>query len=633
MEKWYVAAKRADFDKWAAEFGISPVLARILRNRDLTEETEVKRFLQGTLEDCYSPWLMKDMDKAVGFLIEAAEGGTFIRVIGDYDVDGICSTYILIKGLQTLGARVDGVIPHRIHDGYGLNDTLIEEARLDGVEMIVTCDNGIAAAAQIELAASYGIRVIVTDHHEVPFRTETDEEGNVVRREILPPALAVIDPKQEQCGYPFPGICGGVVAYKLIRALWERTGNPALEEILEELLEFAALSTVCDVMELKDENRILVKEGLKRLRNSGNQGLRALAEVNRLEMEALNVYHLGFVIGPCLNATGRLDTARRALELLQSGTRTEAFTLARELKEMNDSRKSLTMKGVEEAEHQIEAFHMEEDKVMVIYLPSVHESLAGIVAGRIRERYNHPVFILTRGEEGIKGSGRSIEGYHMYDAMTEVKQYFAKFGGHAMAAGLSMAMPSMAVPSVVMPSMAVPPDAAPSGAEASMAMPWTAEENGREEEMVEAFRREINARCRLTAEDFTVRVHIDVPMPLDYGTGELADEINLLEPFGVGNPRPLFAQKDLLFLAGFKMGANRNCARYTVQTPAGNRRQLVYFGDLEKFGAFLEEKYGPGSEAALYAGESRMKLSVAYQMGKNTYRGKTEVQYIMQHYC
>lgn len=607
MEKWYVAAKKADFEKWAAEFGISPVLARILRNRELTEEKQVERFLRGTLEDCYSPWLLKDMDKAVELLLEAVEEGTSVRVIGDYDVDGICSSCILIRGLEALGAKVDGVIPHRIHDGYGLNDGLIEEARQDGTGLIVTCDNGIAAASQIELAASYGMRVIVTDHHEVPFRMETDADGNAVRREMLPPALAVIDPKQEQCGYPFPGICGGVVAYKLMQALGERTGSSALRGLLDELLELAALATVCDVMELKDENRILVKEGLKRLRDSRNQGLRALAEVNRLEPAALNVYHLGFVIGPCLNATGRLDTAKRALELLRSSSRGEAFTLAQELKEMNDSRKRLTLEGVEEAERLIQARHMQEDKVMVIYLPSVHESLAGIVAGRIRERYNHPVFILTRGEEGVKGSGRSIEGYHMYEAMTEVKQYFAKFGGHAMAAGLSMAAPSMATPSMAASSA--------------------------EEELAEAFRREINARCRLTEEDFTVRVHIDVPMPLDYGSEELADEISLLEPFGVGNPKPLFAQKDLVFLAGYKMGANKNCARYTVQTPAGNRRQLVYFGDLEKFGAFLEEKYGPGSEAALYAGESRMKLSVAYQMGKNTYRGKTEVQYVMQHYC
>ncbi|MCM1192228.1 MAG: single-stranded-DNA-specific exonuclease RecJ [Butyrivibrio sp.] len=600
MEKWYVAAKKADFDKWAAEFQISPVLARILRNRDLTEEAQVRKFLQGTLKDCYSPWLMKDMEKAVELITQAVEQGVSIRVIGDYDVDGICSTYILTKGLQLLGAKADAAIPHRIHDGYGLNDSLIEEAKQDGVGMIVTCDNGIAAAAQIELANTYGIRVIVTDHHEVPFQEEQDEAGNIVKRELLPPAMAVIDPKQAQCAYPFPGICGGVVAYKLMQAIGERTKHPGLEEVMEEFLEFAALSTVCDVMELKDENRILVKEGLKRLRATRNQGLRALMEVNQLEPAGINVYHLGFVIGPCLNATGRLDTARRALELLQSRTEQEAFGLAGELKEMNDSRKNLTLKGVEEAEQFIRENCLEQDKVMVIFLPSVHESLAGIVAGRIRERYNHPVFILTEGEEGVKGSGRSIEGYHMYNAMVQVKKYFSKFGGHAMAAGLSMISELPAVG---------------------------------DEKIIEGFRREINEKCDLKEEDFAARVHIDVPMPMDYGTEELAEELNLLEPFGVGNPKPLFAEKDLVFLAGFKMGAKKNCARYTVQTLGGSRKQLVYFGDLERFGRFLEEKYGAGSEEALYAGQARLKVSVVYQLGTNTYKGKKELQYVMQYYC
>ncbi len=592
MEKWYVAAKRADFNKWAEEFGISPVLARILRNRELTEETEIRKFLWGTLQDCYSPWLLKDMDKAVELILEAVAEGCHIRVIGDYDVDGICSSYILTKGLQLVGAKADTAIPHRIHDGYGLNEHLIEEARADGVGMIVTCDNGIAAAPQIELADSYGIRVIVTDHHEVPFRLEKNADGEEVRREQLPPALAVIDPKQEQCGYPFPGICGGVVAYKLIGAIREKTGNAQLGEAMEELLEFAALATVCDVMELKDENRILVREGLKRMKNSRNPGLRALMEVNQIEPARLNAYHLGFVIGPCLNATGRLDTAERGLELLQSRTKVEAMSAARELKELNDSRKNLTLKGVEEAESYIAEHGTTKDKVMIIFLPEVHESLAGIIAGRIRERYNHPVFILTRGEEGVKGSGRSIEGYHMYDAMTGVKQYFTKFGGHAMAAGLSM-----------------------------------------KEEDIESLRRDINAECTLEEEDFAVRVHIDVPMPLDYGTEELADELELLEPFGVGNPKPLFAQKELLFLSGVRMGANRTCARYTVRTPDGAVRQLVYFGDLERFGAFLDEKYGTGSGEALYAGGVQLKLSVVYQLGKNTYRGQTQLQYIMQNYC
>lgn len=628
MEKWYVAAKKADFEAWGRELGVSPVLARILRNRDLTEEGQARKFLYGTLEDCYSPWLLKDMDKAVDGILGAVAEGLSIRVIGDYDVDGICSSYILSKGLQLLGARVDTAIPHRIHDGYGLNDNLIEEAARDGIGMIVTCDNGIAAAAQIELAGSYGMRVIVTDHHEVPFAVEKQGEEEI-RKELLPLALAVIDPKQEQCGYPFPSICGGVVAFKLVEALAERVcgspgaaggglgadnGSPGasggglgaggsfgaagggvkegIGACMEEFLEFAALATVCDVMELKDENRILVKEGLKRLRHTRNQGLRALMEVNGIEPEKLSAYHLGFVLGPCLNATGRLDTARRALELLQSGTKAEAMSAARELKDLNDSRKSLTLKGVEQAESYIREHGMGQDKVMVIFLPEVHESLAGIIAGRVRERHGHPVFILTRGEEGVKGSGRSVEGYHMYEAMTQVKHYFTRFGGHAMAAGLSM-----------------------------------------KEEDIEPFREELNRNCRLREEDFIPRVHIDVPMPLVYGDEGLAGELELLEPFGVGNPKPLFAQKELVFQAGVRMGANKSCARFRVKTPEGAVKQLVYFGDLERFDLFLDERFGSGSAGRLYGGNGDFPVSVAYQLGKNTYRGRTELQYVMQHYC
>lgn len=657
MEKWYVAAKKADFDKWAAEFGISPVVARILRNRDLTENSDIRKFLYGTLEDCYSPWLLKDMDRAVELLLRAISEQTAIRVIGDYDVDGICSSYILTKGLQILGARVDTAIPHRIHDGYGLNDNLIEEAKKDSIGMILTCDNGIAAASQIELANSYGIQVIVTDHHEVPFSKTIDAEGRESRRELLPPALAVIDPKREDCNYPFPNICGGVVAYKLMQAIAEKVSEPGgnkvvegvasepdsdkavavaaseqsrgrvvaekvsepdkgsavaekvsepdrdsavarekrgsdLVGVMEELLEFAAFATVCDVMELKDENRIIVKEGLKRLKNTRNQGIRALMEVNGIEPDKLSAYHLGFVLGPCLNATGRLDTAKRALELLQSSTKVEAMSAARELKELNDSRKNLTLRGVEQAESYIREHDLEQDKVMVIFLPDVHESLAGIIAGRVREKYNHPVFILTRGEEGVKGSGRSIEGYHMYEAMTAVKQYFTKYGGHKLAAGLSM-----------------------------------------EEKDIESLRKALNEQAALTEEDFIPRVHIDVPMPLVYANGKLAGELELLEPFGVGNPKPLFAQKDLIFCSGYKMGANKTCARFRVNTPEGEERQLVFFGDLEKFGSFLNEKYGAGSEELLYAGRGSFPVSVVYQLGLNTYKGKTELQYVMQYYC
>lgn len=587
MEKWYVAAKKADFEKWAEEFQISPVLARILRNRDLTEETQIRKFLYGTLKDCYSPWLLKDMDKAAEYLLKAVPGGKSIRVIGDYDVDGICSAFILTKGLQLLGARVDTAIPHRIHDGYGLNDELIHTAAREGIELIVTCDNGIAAAPQILLAKSLGIQVIVTDHHEVPF---TEKNGE--KKELLPPALAVIDPKRKDCGYPFKGICGAVVAYKLIQALFEKTGNTALEEALEELLEFAALATVCDVMELRDENRILVKEGLNRMRHTRNAGLKALMEVNGIDPEKLSAYHLGFVVGPCLNATGRLDTARRALELLQSRTKSEAMSAAGELKDLNESRKSLTLQGVEDAEKYIAEHRVDRDKVMVVYLPWVHESLAGIIAGRIREKYNRPVFLLTKGEEGVKGSGRSIDAYHMYDSMTAVKQYFTKFGGHRLAAGLSM-----------------------------------------KEEDIEPLRRELNEKSGLCREDFIPRVHIDVPMPLGYADEKLAKELELLEPFGVGNPKPLFAQKDLIFLAGYKMGANKTCARYRVTTPEGKGMSLVFFGDLEKFGSFLEKKYGPGAGEALYDGRGAYKVSVVYQLGINTYKGKRELQFVMQYFC
>lgn len=587
MERWYVAAKRADFDGWARRFQISPVLARILRNRELTKEEQIERFLHGRLEDCYCPWLLKDMDKAVELLLQAAADGTRLRVIGDYDVDGVCSAYLLTKGLSLLGARIDTAIPHRIHDGYGLNEHLIEEAARDGVGMILTCDNGIAAVSQIDLANRLGIRVIVTDHHEVPFVEENGE-----RRQLLPKALAVVNPKREDCAYPFPGICGGVVAYKLLSALAERSQSRPLGEAMEEFLELAALATVCDVMELKDENRILVKEGLRRLRHTRNLGLKALMEVNSLVPEHLNAHHLGFVLGPCLNATGRLDEAGRSLELLRSASLGEAMQAARELKELNDSRKNLTVEGVEQAEREIRRLRLDRDKVMVVFLPQVHESLAGIIAGRLRERYNHPVFLLTRGEEGVKGSGRSVEGYHMYRAMTQVKQYFTKFGGHAMAAGFSL-----------------------------------------EEQNIEPLRQALNANCTLKEEDFFPKVHIDVPMPLSYATEKLAEELELLEPFGTGNPKPLFAQKDLTFLSGRRMGAGGSFARYQVKTPEGETRQLVFFGDLEQFHSFLEEKYGPGSAEALYRGGTALGVSVAYQLGRNTYRGKKELQFVMRHYC
>lgn len=590
MEKWLVAAKKADFNEWSKTYHIDPVLARIIRNRDVVEAADVQKFLYGTMADCYSPWELYGMEAGVNLMQQEIAQGTYIRVIGDYDVDGICSSYILTSGLKALGARVDTAIPHRMKDGYGLNEHLITEAYEAGVGCIITCDNGIAAREPVAQAKALGMRMIVTDHHEVPF-----EEENGVRRELLPEADVIIDPKQERCGYPFKSICGGVVAYKFIQALCESMAFAGTEKLLQELLPFAALATVCDVMELKDENRIIVKEGLKRMQTTGNHGLRALFEVNELEPAKVNAYHLGFVIGPCLNATGRLDTALRALELLQSENKAEAMTAATELKELNDSRKNLTLQGLEEAEKQIQEQKLYEDKVMVVYLPEVHESLAGIIAGRIREKYHHPVFVLTDGEEGVKGSGRSIDAYHMYDSMVAVKECFSKYGGHKLAAGLTLA-----------------------------------------DRDVEAFRRALNEKAQLTEDDFVPRVHIDVPMPMEYATFELAKQLNQLEPFGVGNPKPLFAQKEVLFVGARRIGATGSYAKFIVELPKEGyetREDLMYFGDLEAFCAFLDKKYGEGSADSLFDGNGRFRVSVTYQAGINTYRGRESLQFIMQNYC
>lgn len=585
MEKWFVAAKKADFNQIAEQYGISPVLARIIRNRDITEDADIRRFLYGTGADLYAPGQMFHMQEAAELLWQHIRQGKRMRIIGDYDVDGICSTYILHTGLSECGACVDYVIPHRMKDGYGLNEQLIAEAAAEGIETIVTCDNGISAYEQIAYANSLGMTVIVTDHHEVPFT-----EQNGIREEKLPPAEIIVDPKQEACSYPFKGICGGVVAYKLVQALYENVGIPFPEA---ELLQFAAIATVCDVMELKDENRIIVKEGLKLLRTNPNPGIRALLEVNGIEQDKLNVYHLGFVLGPCMNATGRLDTARRALALLQSKERSQAVTIAGELKELNDSRKSLTAEGVKQAVEQIEQQHLAEDKVLVIYLEHCHESLAGIIAGRIREQYHKPVFILTDAKDGVKGSGRSIEAYHMYEEMTRIQELFLQFGGHKLAAGLSMI-----------------------------------------KENIQKFRQRLNENCTLTEDDFVPQVHIDVPMPVAYGTAELVRELELLEPYGTGNPKPLFAQKELRFIHGCKIGKNKNFAKYQIQDAVGNVREAVYFGDGEQFDAFVEQKFGPGAAASLYSGKPcEYLISITYQLGLNSFRGEEKIQIVMQNYC
>ena len=588
MAKWFVAAKRADFTKIGQEFGISPVLARIIRNRDIIEEEEIRRYLQGTIADMYAPGLLKDMEKAVDILLDKIKTGRPIRIIGDYDADGICSTFILHKGLLRAGATADTAIPHRMKDGYGLNEHLVEDAFQAGIDTIITCDNGIAAAPQIEMAKEKGMTVIVTDHHEVPY-----EEAEGERRYILPPADAVIDPRQDGDAYPYKGICGAVVAYKVIEALYRKLELTQKEKsLLEELLELAAFATVCDVMELLDENRVIVKFGLSHMKNTANQGLRALMEVNGIEKGKLSAYHLGFVMGPCLNATGRLDTAVRALQLLEAEDRGEAVRIASDLKQLNDSRKEMTDIYVKKAIRTVEESGLMQDRVLVVFLPDCHESLAGIVAGRIREQYDRPALVLTRGEEGVKGSGRSIETYHMYEEMTRVKHLFTKYGGHKMAAGLSL-----------------------------------------EEKDVENFRREINAVCTLTESDMEERVHIDVPMPVSHVSMEFVQELELLEPFGNGNPKPVFAQKDLSFLSARILGKNGNAVRFTVLDDCQTKWEMMAFGDPEPMNAYLEKKFGREAVERLYLGKSQdIRLSVTYYPSINTYQGNTKLQLVMQQY-
>lgn len=569
MEKWMVAAKRADFKGIGERFGIDQVTARIIRNRDVIGEKAIEKYLHGSRKDFYSPWLLKDMEKAVAILQEKIENRNRIRIIGDYDIDGVMSTYILLESLRGLGCDVDMMIPNRITDGYGINEHLIEQAWQEGRDTIITCDNGIAAVTQIRKAKDLGMTVIVTDHHEVPFE---DLEGE--RKEILPPAGAIVNPKQKACSYPFAGLCGAVVAMKVMEALYEKMAPEV--DLVDKMLPFAGIATIGDVMDLQDENRILVKEGLQRLHHTTNLGLQELIRVNNLEPENISPYHIGFILGPCLNASGRLDTAKRALQLLLADSREEAAVLAGDLKNLNESRKEMTAQGLEKAIEQVESTSMMEDTVLVVFLPECHESLAGIIAGRLRERYHKPSFVLTRGEEGVKGSGRSIESYSMYEKLCECKEYLTKFGGHPMAAGLSL-----------------------------------------EEENVERFRRKLNEQSGLTEEDLVEKVTIDVPMPIHYIRKDLVQELSLLEPFGKGNEKPLFAQKNLWVSQMRVFGKNRNVVKMRLTDENGYPMDGVYFGNGDEF---AEE------------GRGKRKISIVYYPDINMYQGRESLQVIIRHY-
>ena len=563
-EIWMLQTKKADFNKIAERFRIDPVTARIIRNRGIEGEEQIERYLNGTLDGLYSPMLLKDMERAVEILRAKIAEGRRIRIVGDYDIDGVCSTYILLTALRRLGAEADYAIPDRIKDGYGMNEAIIERAHEDAVDTILTCDNGISAYHQIALAKSYGMTVVVTDHHEVPL----DENG-----EVIPPADAVIDPKQEQCSYPFPEICGAVVAYKLVEALYEACGVPRSE--WQALLEFAAIATVGDVMRLQDENRILVKYGLQQMGHTPNVGLRKLAEKNNLDLTQVTAYHIGFVIGPCLNAGGRLQTAKLALSLLLCEDEDEADRLAVQLKELNDMRKDMTEQGTAEAKLLVDTWY-QMDSVLVVYLPECHESLAGIIAGRLREYYQKPAIVLTKGEEAVKGSGRSIEGYHMFKKLSEIKELMLKFGGHPMAAGLSL-----------------------------------------EEANIEEFRRRLNENSGLTEEDFKTKIWIDVPMPVGYVSERLVRELKCLEPFGQGNEKPLFAEKALKIRSSRVIGRNKNVVRMTLEEGNGFTMEALYFGDGP---AFEEERAG------------RRLIDIVYYPDINEYNGSRTLQAVIRKY-
>lgn len=585
MENWVLLRKGVDFQHISEKFHISPRVASLIRNRDVIGDDAIEKYLNGTIADLYDGMLMKDMDKAVAVLGEKIKENAKIRIIGDYDIDGIQSTYILLEGFRMLGADVDSDIPDRMKDGYGLNRNLIDRALEADVDTIVTCDNGIAAAEEIAYAKSMGMTIVVTDHHEVPYT-----EIGAGRRYILPEADAVVDPKQEDCTYPFKGLCGAAVAYKLVEALMEAMGKDA--EDADYLMENVAIATIGDVMDLVDENRIFVKQGLDMLKRTENLGLKALMECTGVNVDKLSSYHIGFVIGPCMNASGRLDTAKRALELLEAKKVAEADLLAGDLKALNDSRKDMTAQAVEEAFIQVENSELKDADVLVVYLPECHESLAGIVAGRIREKYYRPVFVLTKGAEGLKGSGRSIETWHMYEGLNRVKHLLSKFGGHKMAAGLSMP-----------------------------------------EENLEQFRKEINEKSGITPEDLNEKIAIDMQLPFECVNEKFIGELAVLEPFGKGNARPVFAERQVQVESARILGKNKNVLKLQVKDLHGTRMDAMYFGDVNTFVEYVREKFGDIACECLLRGHGHgIVMAFTYYPDINEYQGVRTPQIVIQNY-
>ena len=584
MEKWFVINKGADFAGIAKRFGISPVTARLIRNREVMGDEAIARYLKGGIGELYDPYLLLDSDRLTDILVQKISEQKKIRVIGDYDIDGVMSTYILYKGITRCGGSVDFQIPDRMKDGYGINDHLIEQADEAGIDTIITCDNGIAAIGEIAHAKSLGMTVLVTDHHEIPY-TEERGERHYKRSE----ADAIVNPKQMECTYPYKNLCGAAVAWKVIQILYEKC-DIAVEESYD-FLENVAFATVGDVMDLTDENRILVREGLKRIHTTMNPGMRALILQNKLEPEQISSYHFGFVLGPCINASGRLETAKIALNLFQQEDVKKASEIAAELVDLNAQRKDMTAEGVELAMQQVEEGNTGE-KVLVVYLPDVHESLAGIIAGRIREACHKPTFVLTKSEDGVKGSGRSIEAYSMYEELCKCQELFTKFGGHPMAAGLSL------------------PEA-----------------------NVEIFREKINACCGLTEEDFIPKIKIDIPMPVDYPDIPLVNELLLLEPFGKANVKPQFADKNLGIDRAVVVGKNQNVLKLTLKTERGKSISAVYFGDVEEFREYYGRKYGENEVQQAFLGRTNgIRMSVVYYPEINRYQGNESIQIVIKNY-
>lgn len=584
MEKWFVINKGADFAGIAKRFGISPVTARLIRNREVMGDEAIARYLKGGIGELYDPHLLLDSDRLTDILVQKIREQKKIRIIGDYDIDGVMSTYVLYKGITRCGGRVDFQIPDRMKDGYGINDHLIEQADEADIDTIITCDNGIAAIDEIAHAKSLGMTVLVTDHHEIPY-TEEMGERHYKRSE----ADAIVNPKQMECTYPYKNLCGAAVAWKVIQILYEKCGIAAEEAY--GFLENVAFATVGDVMDLTDENRILVREGLKRIHTTTNPGMRALILQNKLELGQISSYHFGFVLGPCINASGRLETAKIALNLFLQVDVKKASEIAAELVDLNAQRKDMTAEGVELAMQQVEEGNTGK-KVLVVYLPDVHESLAGIIAGRIREAYHKPAFVLTKSEDGVKGSGRSIETYSMYEELCKCQELFTKFGGHPMAAGLSL------------------PEA-----------------------NVEIFREKINVCCGLTEEDFIPKIKIDIPMPVDYPDIPLVNELSLLEPFGKANVKPQFADKNLGIDRAVVVGKNQNVLKLTLRTEHGCVISAVYFGDVDAFREYYSKKYGENEVNQAFLGrKNEIRMSVVYYPEINRYQGNESVQIVIKNY-